>query len=154
MIMVPIDKYIISDPAEFDGKTFVSVLNVDIDTDFKNLGFEKYLPNDYRFPTAKELDAFCSAHPFFETLIDNIDKGYVFTNDLGLLIIVNEYIDSWSGCIYGPMVICQESLDDQARKLSENSYGSHVETCYDIRAREFHKYFDYRVDRHLILVKE
>lgn len=152
--MVPIDKYIISDPAEFDGKTFVSVLNADVETDFRRMSFEEYLPNGYRFPTAEELDAFCTAHPFFETLVDNIDKGYVFINDLGLIIVVNEYIDSWSGCVYGPMVICQESLDDQARQLAKSDWGGHVETCYDIRARRFCKYFDYRVLRHLILVKE
>ena len=81
--------------------------------------------------------------------------GIYLSNDLGLHIFVSNYIDNWSGCIYGPMMICQESLDkeNEERKKYEH-WMPHIEECYDIRERKYRSWFDYRVPRHLIMVKD
>lgn len=146
-------------------KKFVSVMGVDLDTHVERISFSEYLEHvvkkngledGYRYPSAEEFDELCYNHPFFELAIDLDNKGHIFINDLGLKIFVTNYIDGWSACIYGPLCICKESIDKEQEWADKGKpwAGDIIEECYDIRAKKYKKYFDYRVLRHMILVKD
>jgi hypothetical protein len=146
-------------------KKFVSVMNVSLDTNVGQITFSDYLSHvvkknglesGYRYPSKDEFDELCINHPFFELAVDLDGKGHIFINDLGLKIFVTNYIDSWSYCIYGPLCICAESIEEEKKWIERGRpcIDEYIENCYDIRARKYKKYFDYRVMRHMILVKD
>lgn len=147
--------YSITGPVKVGNKEFVTVPDFEIETNIDRCSFKTYIPEGYRYPTKEEFAELCRKHPFFELGIkDPASQYFIFINDLGLSINVHKYIDNWSGCIYGPLCICQESLDRELKEKAAKSWHTYIEESYDIRARKYKPWFDYRVTRHLIFVKD
>ena len=69
--------HIIFGPVKFNNKEFITIYDVNVDTQVYKFGFASYLIDEYRYPTAKELDELCREHPFFESN-NRLEYGHIF----------------------------------------------------------------------------
>lgn len=150
---------IYSGPVQVGNKAFITNVFLEVETQVDCNPFMMLVPEGYRYPTSQELDELCREHPFFEQAIQ-IKSGHMFINDLGLEVWTHSFMDNRTFVTYGPLCLCQESIDEMNERNKINKRngrresGFIIEKCYDIRAREYKEWFDYRVPRHAIFVHD